>query len=144
MKGGALLLGALTIWPIALRADELPIAYECKFTEVTRATIEYNQLAPWETGKELYPRTYTPINLEKNTAIAIGETGADENVYVERSGSKLNFIEHSKSGNIFLTTIMDPDAKGKSVIVTSGHKVVDSIPGLAFFVQNLGTCDAKF
>ena len=134
----------VTLFPLDVRAADAPIAYVCKFTEVSRATISDNQLAPWELGKEVYSRTYTAINLEKHTAIAIGETGADEKVYVERSLGKTNFIERSMTDNLFLTTITDPDDAGRSVIVTSGHKVMNPFPKLAFFVQNMGTCDAKF
>ncbi|WP_315918635.1 hypothetical protein [Mesorhizobium sp. SP-1A] len=144
MKKRAILSVSILAWSTGLNAAELPKAYVCEFTDVTRVTIEHAKLAPWVTGKEKYSRTYTAIDLERGTAMAVGDTGVDENVYAERRGGpKIDFIEHSKSGNVFLTTITDPDENGKSVIVTSGHKVT-GLSGLAFFVQNLGTCDAKF
>jgi hypothetical protein len=66
------------------------------------------------------------VDLNAQKAQLIGNIGASD-LYVTRGDGSINFIEQTPSGNLVVTTIIDPDKNGKIRAVGSRHMVLGAI-----------------
>lgn len=142
-KMKALLTSTACSFALVSTANSQPArAYVCTFNVTAMATIDPTRgEKPYEVTADGFEVTFAAVDLENHKAQIIGNLGASD-IYATRGDGSINLIEQTPSGNIILTTIVDPDKNGTIRAVMSRH-IVTSAAGLLMLSQMLGTCTAK-
>lgn len=123
--------------------NEAPIpaaaALACHFRAAHVGSLEPSY-ARIKAGEEL-ELTFASLNKDAQTAQMIGNGGASDVTYWA-AGSQLQFIEHTLSGNLTMTSVFAPPAQGHPLpAVHSRHIWVG--PHSVVVSQYVGTCDAR-
>lgn len=117
-------------------------AYVCTFDVTASAKIDPTSGdEPYKVTSDGFDVTFAAVDLDAHKGQMIGNQGAAD-LYAARGNGSTNFIEQTPTGNLILTSVIDPDKNGVIRAVMSRH-IIDPIAGFALLSQMLGSCTAK-